>query len=201
MAHLIRVKAAWSGFQGAPGLTVFHFSAFDVGAGWLPADSQSAVDRVRSFFFGCGPSLPAGVVVQVGSETEIIESTDNSLVEIHAVTAPAPVNGSATGTSYASPVGAVVNWRTNEIRKGRRIRGRSFIVPLAGSAFEANGTLSASTITNVQGAATTLRTAAGNARMGVYARPSTKDATDGLWAQASANSVPDMGAVLRSRRD
>lgn len=198
---MIRVKALWSGFQGAPGLTVFHFSKFDVGAGFVTADSQSAVDRVRSFFFGCTASLPAGVSVQVQGDAEIIEGTDNSLVEIHATTQPAVVNGTATGTSYASPVGAVVNWRTNEIRKGRRIRGRSFLVPLAGSAFESNGTLSASTLTNVSSSANTLRTAAGSTQLGVYARPTTKDATDGLWAQVTAHSVPDMGAVLRSRRD
>jgi len=94
-----------------------------------------------------------------------------------------------------------VNWRTNQIRNGRRVRGRSFLVPLAGSAFEGNGTLSASTLTSLKSAADTLRTAAGTTQLGVYARPTTKDATDGLWAQVTANTVPDMGAVLRSRRD
>lgn len=198
---MIRVKAAWSGFQGAPGLTVFHFSKFDVGSGFVTSDSQSAVDRIRSFFFGVNSALPAGVSVQVQGDAEIIEATDNSLVEIHATSMPAVVNGTATGTSYASPVGAVVNWRTNQIRNGRRVRGRSFLVPLAGSAFEGNGTLSASTLTSLKSAADTLRTAAGTTQLGVYARPTTKDATDGLWAQVTANTVPDMGAVLRSRRD
>jgi hypothetical protein len=201
MAHILRVKAQWSGFQGAPGLSVFHFGAFDVGAGWVPADSQSAADRLRTFFNSCGTSLPPGASVTVLGEVEVLEDTTGDLVEIHGITAPTPVPGNGGATGYASAVGAVINWKTNQVRKGRRIRGRTFMVPLAGDQYEGNGTLKSTAISTINTAATTLRTSTGKATLGVYGRPTGKDATDGIFALASANSVPDMGAVLRSRRD
>lgn len=201
MASILRVRAQWSGFQGAPGFNLFHFGAFD-SEGFVAADSQSAVDRTRTFFNSIANSLPSQVSITVLGDVDVLEPGSGSLQEVHSVTAPAVVTGTAISTAaFASAVGAVIGWRTNQVRNGRRIRGRSFMVPLTSGAFETNGTLNSSHITSIGAAASTLRTSTGNAHLGVWARPTAPGATDGEWAIASAHTVPDMGAVLRSRRD
>lgn len=201
MASILRVRAQWSGFQGAPGYNLFHFGDFS-SPGWTPDDSQSAVDRTRTFFNGLAQVLPGPVSVQVLGDVDVLDPTTGELQEVHAVTQPALVQGSVGSTvSFASPVGAVVGWRTNQVRNGRRMRGRTFLVPLSSTSFETNGTLLGNAITIINTAATALRTSTGTTHIGVYGRPSAPGATDGIWAQASANTCPDMGAVLRSRRD
>jgi hypothetical protein len=68
-------------------------------------------------------------------------------------------------------------------------------------AFQNDGTLNSTFLFSVNGAATALGDAVSSPDLGVYARPSAKGATDGLWFPVVSHSVPDMGAVLRSRRD
>jgi hypothetical protein len=41
----------------------------------------------------------------------------------------------------------------------------------------------------------------GRGDFGIWARPTTKTATDGVWYPAQTVSVKDKAAVLRSRRD
>lgn len=201
MASILRVKAAWTGFQGAPGYNLFHFGAFSE-TGFTPADSQSAVTRVKAFFDGIQTTMPTQVRVQVLADVEVLDPSTGELQEVHGVTAPAYTQGNTLSTaSFASAVGAVVGWRTSQVRRGRRIRGRSFLVPLSSTAFETDGTLNGGVITSITSAANTLRTSTGAAGMGVWGRPSGPGATDGVWAPCTAVSVPDMGAVLRSRRD
>lgn len=212
MAEVLRVKASWSGFQGAPGVNLWHFGPADGSSGsWSLPDAQAAVDRVRAFYTANTDSLPPGVQVTVAPDVECFNAENGSLQRVLGATTAGPAIGSGAGTGYASAVGAVISWRTNTVRNRRRIRGRTFIVPLAGTAYEANGTLTQATITRIQTAATTLRTAQGGAVFGIWARPK-KDInlpdplpdytfSGGQFAAAISNSVPDMGAVLRSRRD
>jgi hypothetical protein len=201
MATMMRVKARWSGFQGSPGYSIFHYRFFN-SAGWVPADATSAVARTREFFNSISGTLPPVVQVQVESDVEIIEETNAELTDVLTATAVNPVTGTASGTvGFAVPVGAVVSWKSTQIRNGRRMRGRTFVVPLSSAAFEPNGTLTSTALTNLNTAATTLRTPATNYQLGVFGRPSSSTATDGIWGPVTAHSVPDMAAVLRSRRD
>lgn len=211
MAPITRVKLRWSGFQGAPGLTVFHFRDFE-GAGGFAAEAAGGVARVHTFADTIKTLIPGGVTLQVAPDVESIEETTGELLDVRSEVVPGAVfNNAAAGLSYASAVGAVINWRTNGVRNGRRIRGRSFIVPLSGPKFESNGTLGNDTITTLQNAANALILGSGTPDLGVWARPTrVKDAQgvptgetlpDGIWYVASSANVPDMGAVLRSRRD
>jgi hypothetical protein len=106
----------------------------------------------------------------------------------------------------------VINWKTAGVRAGRRVRGRSFLVPLLSQTFDVNGTATSAALTTVNGAAGPLYAGTeGDIRLGVWARPTAiKDVNgnptgeyneDGVWHPATAHSVPDMAAVLRSRRD
>lgn len=201
MASILRVKAAWTGFQGAPGYNLFHFGAFSE-TGFVPADAQSCVTRVKTFFDGIQLYMPNAVRVQVQGDVEVLDPTNGTLQDVYSTTQPSYTQGnSGSVTTFASAVGAVVGWRTSQVRNGRRIRGRTFLVPLSSGAFEADGTLNGGVVTGISTAATTLKNSTGAAGLGVWGRPSAPGATDGVWAPATAVAVPDMGAVLRSRRD
>jgi len=204
MTELIRVKARWTGFTGAPGYTVLHFRDFGSGDGGGGAVTQeaavAAATKVAQFFTAIRATLVTSARIQVEGEIDVIEDTTGELTRSLSVPAPAVISGTG-GSAYSGPVGAVVNWRTGGIRKGRRIRGRSFLVPLTGAAFGADGQIITSMRDTIQAAATALADSTGTPDLGVYARPSSAGASDGTWAVATGAQVPTMAAVLRSRRD
>ncbi len=101
--------------------------------------------------------MARGVVLKAMGDVEVIEDTTGDLVDILSATAGADRNSdSSVGQQYAAAAGACINWRTNTVHRGRRIKGRTFLVPLRGAAFEDNGTLSNATITSLTTAATAL---------------------------------------------
>lgn len=202
----------WSGFQGGPGLSVFHFRDFTDQVG-SQEQVAGAVAKVDAFIQDIRIFIPAPVTLRVSPDVEELEDTTGELTTVYNASPAAATNGLASGgTNYAAAVGAVINWRTGGVRNGRRVRGKTFLVPLSSSAFGVDGTLSDSAITTLSGAAADMVNQTGNGDLGVYARPTAvKDAqgnpvpgqfnADGVWHAATSFNVPDLGAVLRSRRD
>lgn len=214
MTSILRVKVRWSGFQGAPGYSNFHFRDFGAPGGWEPgvAEAQACVAKTKTFMDALGLSnFPNGLQLAVQSDVEEIEDTTGALVDIHATTPVATYTSSIAAASYSASSGAVINWRTAVVRKNRRVRGKTFLVPLAGNRYENNGTLTAGTITDISNACTNFIADGVAPDLGVYARPTpVLDADgkptgdylpDGEWALVRSFNVPDMAAVLRSRRD
>jgi hypothetical protein len=204
MAPIIRIKTRWSGFTGAPGFTVMHFRDFSTGEAGDPtqATAQAAADRVFSFFNPLKAQLPSVVRLTIEPDAELLEETTGELLDVMSVTQSGTLNGAASTTAgYSAASGAVVNWRTNVVRNGRRIRGRTFLVPLTSTAYDTAGTLSSLAIPDIQAGINAITNTSGSPDLGVWARPSAPGAADGNWAVVSSGSVPDMAAVLRSRRD
>lgn len=201
MAVILRVQARWGGFTGSPGYSVFHFRDF-AGGDPVTQDATDAAARVRTFFDAIKAYLPFGVTVQVESDVPVLEETNGELQTVLTAASQTVVTGNASSVApFASPVGGVITWRTNGVREGRRVRGRTFLVPLSSAAFQADGSLLSAALTTFQTAAGALSTGTGTPDLGVWARPTTKVAADGIWYAVSSYSIPDMGAVLRSRRD
>lgn len=200
----MRVKIRWSGFTGAPGYTVLHYRDFDAAGGGggnvTAASAQGAADRASSFASQIRSLVPSIVTMAVENDVDVLEDTTGELVTSFGVTGALSFTGSGAG-AFSAPVGAVVNWRTGGVRNGRRVRGRSFIVPLAAGAFGTDGQLLPASVTTLQTAATAAVNQTGTPDLGVYARPTAVGATDGAWFVATSASVPRLGAVLRSRRD
>lgn len=204
MATILRVTSEWSGFPGGPGFTNLHFRDFagsdGDGLDPTPADAQSAASKVRSFWEAIQAQLPSTVRVTVKPEVDVLDVATGDLVDSFQTNVLDPTQGDAVG-AYTAAAGAVINWRTNGIRNGRRVRGRTFLVPLTFSSFGADGALNANTRTLITDAAAALSASNGSPDLGVYARPTTKDGTDGAWFVVSSSSVPSMSAMLTSRRD
>lgn len=183
-----RITAIWTGATGLPGYTRLKFQG-DLDS----AAALACANRVRTFFDSIKAFLPSAISINFAEAAQVYD-LDQTLTAEVGFTPPALVLGGGAG-SFSSPTGMVVNWLTSLIFQGHKVRGRSFLVPLAGTAYQSDGSLATATITAVQGAATAL----------IAGTPSLVVASGGNGSFAvspvNAMSVPDRAAVLRSRRD
>lgn len=192
---LYRVKTRWTGFTGSPGYTILHFSA--------PTEptltrAQEVHGAVQTFMSGISSYLPSAARLTVETGVEIINETNGMLENVFTVTAGTAISGTVTG-GFSSATGACINWNTTEVRNGRRVRGRSFIVPLAATMYDTDGTLTPTVLAGLQGRADTL--VGGGWDLQVFKRPTVKGATDGDAATVVSARIADKTAILRSRRD
>lgn len=185
MVDISRVRTAWTGFVGAPGVTTMYFY-----------DTATAVDSVHTFFNNIQTYLPSDVHLQVENVGDVIDDATGNLVDTWTSDSVGEVTGS-DGGSYAAPAGAVVDWLTNTIGAHRRLRGRSFIVPLADACYQSDGTLDTTHRAGIQSAASGL-VEAQSASFCVWHRGVGGAGSSGLVTSAF---VPDLVAILRSRRD
>lgn len=212
MSNLLRVKLRWSGFQGGPGYSIFHFANTSEGFNTI-AEAEAAVDRVDAFAEAIKGMIPYQTSLQVETDVEDINPVNGEMITVFSATPASAHNATISlGPTFAGPVGMVINWKTGGVRAGRRVRGRTFLVPLLSQTFDINGTATSGALSTVNAAAAPLYAGTEpDIRLGVWARPTAiKDANgdptgeyndDGVWHPATAHSVPDMAAVLRSRRD
>jgi len=192
---IFRIQVRWTGFTGAPGYSAFHFDAATEGAGPTAQDCADAVDDFISVW---RQYLPTTVTVQVESEVQRLEETTGQLIGFESIAQPSSHTGASAG-SWSAASGAVVIWNTAGVRNGRRLQGRTFIVPLGGGGLSADGSLSAAAQSALQTAATAF--ADSITAPVVWGRPTSTGAADGQIASITAARVPDLMAVLRSRRD
>jgi hypothetical protein len=202
MPPIVRVKLKWNGFAGAPGYSNFFLRDKASGDPSMTTATHAA-NMIQNFGAYVRTYLPIEASLQVQSDVEVVEETTGEMLSVFNVPSYAALQGQAASAPYSAASGAVITWRTAGVRNGRRVRGRTFIVPLANSAYQSDGTLAAAMITslntNLQGAGFLGSTE--SAILGVYSRPSVKGASDGTWHQVTGFTIPDKVAVLRSRRD
>jgi hypothetical protein len=154
------------------------------------------VASLHTLWNDLAPKLPSDVSIQVENTGDIIEDTTGDLTGAWSATAVAVVNG-GDGGIYAAPVGAVIDWNTETIVHARRLRGRTFLVPLAGNNFEDDGSLATSPMGVIQTAADAF-IASQSASFVIWHRGTGSDGSNGL---VLTSKVPDLAAILRSRRD
>lgn len=191
---ITRITALWTGFRGAPGYSNFFFT----GPPFDPEEARLAAVAVRNFFFAIRAHLPSSVTIQVQPTGDVIDEATGQITEQVDFEQPPTVAGSG-GADYSAASGAVVNWNTTSYRNGRRVRGRTFLVPLGSITYDGNGDLDSETVTAIRTAATELATASLPNPMVVWSRP--RDGSPGQAHAVTSASVPDLGAILRSRRD
>jgi hypothetical protein len=104
----------------------------------------------------------------------------------------------ATGGTgnYVAGTGGMVRWITGAVVNGRKVQGRTYLVPLITGAFDSDGTLNNTNVATIQAAATTL---AGAGKLFVYSRPHGSPPVSGA-DQVLAAVVPDRVTSLRTRR-
>jgi hypothetical protein len=169
---------------------------------------------VHAYFAALAVAIPAGGTLLVETGGDIIEDTTGALTGSWTGTAQAPISTSAAG-AYAAPVGFVLEWMTNFVHNGRKVRGKTYIVPAGRDVFGPNGTLDDATVASLQAGGDTFVANTGS-EFRIWSRPraATPSWTDvhgtihpARPAVAGANfvvggcRVPDKAVVLRSRRD
>jgi len=191
---ILRITANWTGFVGAPGYTNLHF--LDVAASQGERDDTAAA--VRAFFGSVSNLMPGVVSITFPTSADILDEETGQLVESVPMAAQTVVTGGGSST-YAAPVGAVVGWSTNTIISGRRLRGRTFLVPLSTGSYQSDGSLVATSVTTLANAAAALVANTGGVPLVVWSRP--RPGQVGAAGIVTGATVPDRAAVLRSRRD
>lgn len=193
---LYRFTVRWSGFVGAPGYTNLHFLNPEEPT---LAIRDTTVSRVRTFFEAIKGELPNVVTLTYPTEFEELDTATGELLQTLDITPVAVTAGSAAG-DYSAPSGACINWSTSQVVNGRRLRGRTFIVPMIATAYDLDGSLDNTRRTAMQTAANTLCSFQDNLVLAVWHRP-TGGGSDGVAAQVSSASITDKAAILTSRRD
>lgn len=186
MANITRITATWSGVPGLPGYTNFYFN-----------DALGMVDSVVAFFDAMKNAIPSNIAITVSPDGDVLDAATGELTGTFTGTGGGVVGGGGN-TEHAGPAGAVVNLGTSSINRGRRVRGRFFVVPLSAAVFDSNGSLIDSWLSPARaGAAAFL--AATSGEYVVWSRP--RSGSGGMAAPVTSITVPDLAAVLRSRRD
>lgn len=198
MASLYRYRVALTGFPGGPGVATHYF-----------LDQQTALASLRQFWDEMCGILPLNVVVQCENAGDIVDSVNGNLTGSWAKPPVASSQGRAVGV-YSAPTGAVISWLTSTVADNRRLRGRTFIVPCASSAFQTNGALTPAIIAAFQTAAQALifeqslslvvwhRPIAARAATATSPAVAFRAGSHGL---VTGSRVSTKAAVLRSRRD
>lgn len=183
-----RIAVSWQGWPGAPGVSQ-HFQTGGI--------VQANIDAVRSFYNALVTLIPSGLTIQVPSIGDDIDDASGLIVGSWSVaTTPAVVTGTGAG-AYAGNAGAVIHWQTALVVNRRRVRGRTFIVPLVSTAYDTAGSLSTAAQGVLQTAANGL-IAALTPNYCVWHRPSSF--STGQFASVASARVPDLAVSLRSRR-
>ena len=203
---IARVKAQWTIPGAGAAYSVFHFG--DGSDGVVDGvDATAAVTAVRAFFNTFLIYIPQPVKIQVLGEVESIDSQTGELMGVTSGGSPAQLTGGSGGTDrWAAPAGACVTWSTGGIRelsgKPRRVRGRTFIVPISQMATGLDGTLDDAARGKFLEAANNLRSPLAGYNLGVYCRPGSDNvAQPGIFHSVTGARVTDQVAILRSRRN
>jgi hypothetical protein len=189
MANMFRMNCAWQNWPGAPGVSTFYIDT--------ATDISTATDAIRAFWNSLVTLLPSGLTIQVPAVGDTISDTDGSIVGAWSDGTPVTVVTGTGAGAYAGNAGLVVHWLTTGVVNGRRVRGRTFVVPVISTAYDTAGSISAATLTTVNNAASTLVAAIG-AGMRIWHRPAPPAAGSSFDVESAR--VPDLAVSLRSRR-
>ena len=189
--HLHRVVINWTGAQirGAA-VTVLHFD----GSSSTAPPSAAAIGGAFGPFMG---QFPTGVSVTFPGVGDTIEDTTGALVGTWSTGHPVTTVGGGVAKAAAG-AGAVVTWNTGGIVAGRRLRGRTFLVPLCTDAYDLDGSLSSGTFTALNNFGTALMAVG---PLAVWHRPTTPGGSDGTSYGVTSFRARDKVAFLSSRRD
>lgn len=198
MTNLARVRANWTGFAGAPGVSTFY-----------GLDGPAMLGPLTAFFGALAGAIPIDVSIHVENAGDQINDVTGDLVDSWTGAIQGIVGGTSNSV-YAAPTGILFNWFTGQILDSHRLRGKTYIVPASPATFDMDGSVLDSTITAFEAVgATLIDDLVGN--LCVWHRPRAAAAAtayhpavtkrDGGHGLVTACSVPDKAVVLRSRRD
>lgn len=180
----------WSGARIGAGASVFNFASIagSPGAATIASSTRALMNNFASI-------LPDEVTIQFDAEVKELQD-DGTLVAVYPVTQPTPVIGTNTGV-FSNGTGILVRHTTGAIVSGRRLYGRTFLVPLVGAVFANNGDVNGTQITSINAAFATFiaANAATGSNFSVWSRSNT------LTTPVTASNAQSRPSRLQKRND
>lgn len=197
---LLRAKIAWTIPGAGTSHSVLHFTT-STESSPTQADADDVATKLNTFITSLRNHIPGTVSLQRLSDVEEIHPNTGTLIGVWGTASSTANSGALPSTEkWAAPVGGVISWTTAGIRNGRRVRGRTFLVPLGSSVFDVDGTIGTTPLNGINALAAALRGGSSSTQFAVWARPTAPGASDGDAWPVLGHRVPDMAAVLTSRR-
>jgi hypothetical protein len=197
---IMRVKARWTIPGAGTAYSILHFGALTDGNP-TDTDAGNVATATRTFFDQIKALLPGVVKIDVMQEVEVLDASSGNMTGIVTAGTQLQVVGGAGATAtWSAPSGACITWSTAGIRNNRRVRGRTFLVPLATMAYAPDGTIDSTPLSTLNTAAQALRGNFSGQNLGVYARPPKGTQSGGQFYSVSGHRITDQAAILRSRR-
>lgn len=189
MALIDQCVVKWTGFSGAPGFSVFYAT---------PGGDFS--NKLQTFFTSIANKLPPVVKINVPTSGFTLEDSTGTATDTWTST---PTHATITGSGdapYVAAAGVCVNWITPDLNpKGHRVKGRTFLVPVSQSNYDADGTIHPLPLGQWLTASQQL-VDDGLGHFVIWHRPSGPGASDGSSHPVEQRVVNDRFAVLTSRR-
>jgi len=205
MARLWEWKVTLVGFEGAPGVNTF-FTTVGLGA-FDQSVLNSTNGLLHDAYSTLVPYFTGGIDCQGPSEVLEIDVETGLLQEVHS---PSSVWGEpnlAGEDAMSRATAGKLQFTTDAIVGGRRVRGGPYIGPLGTNAIVSSGAISGGFRDAAQGAFDGLLDAlqVGAARLVVYQRPRKDHPTlpdrGGSFGHVQSVDLWTKPAVMRSRRD
>jgi hypothetical protein len=183
MPTISRVRAGWTGWNGAPAVSTFYTAAPPTGA---------QLTAIRTLFFALQGYIPSGIAIQVENAGQQIDTATGKAVDVWTGAAQTVVTGTATGAYHAAG-GFYVRWNTGVFNSGRLLRGKTYFVPISSAQYQNDGTIDNATIGTIQTAVNAF-IASMSGGLAVYSRRYAMSTT------ATSGTAIDKAVVLTSRR-
>jgi hypothetical protein len=198
MADIHRVRVGLTGFIGAPGVCTFY-----------GLDGPALQAPLRQFFAACKSQFPLDVQIKVETNGDVLDPATGKITNTWIGTDQPIVQGSSGGV-YVAPVGILVRWLTAVVADGKRVRGRTFLVPGSGDSYDIAGQVNPAA-QGVVAVAAAAFVAAASPSLIIWHRPfkgsaatatrPARPAHIGSAAGVTGSGVGTKAVVLRSRRD
>jgi|SRR6478672_5842182 len=191
-----RIRVQTSGWTGGPGVSTFYIS----NAGTEDATTaQAGVDGLSDAWDEITALFPTGWTATVIPAVDQITTATGAVIATTTITPWTKTGASGAGFGPLAS-GGCVTWLTDTFLSGRRLKGRTFVSPVASEFADADGTPKPGMLTGLNGfGASWSAWRDGATSPVVWHRP--VGGTGGASDSIVSYSVRDQFAVLRSRRD
>jgi hypothetical protein len=187
MTSIDRLRVTFSGASIGSGVATHY--ALSSASGGQPA--------VKAFWTSVAAFMFSGVSIHVPNSGDQLDDATGVVIGAWSGGTAATIAGSGAGSTYAAGVGMGVDWLTTTLHGRRRIRGRTYIVPLSPGNFDTDGTIYNPTAASVLTDATFMLSSAPGAFV-IWHRP--VGGSGGVSAPITSAVVPDKVSWLKSRR-
>jgi hypothetical protein len=130
MSNIIRVRTRLEYGLGSPGLMTNYFRT--PSETYADSDAQLGVDRVRDALAAGTGLFPPALTFRVLGDVDVLDDVNGDNVN-HLVATERTFNGTGPGGLGPLAVGLLMRLKTDAYVDGRRLVGRTYFVPIAGS--------------------------------------------------------------------